>query len=270
MRVVLIRRRDGSTNFPQDGSSGGSTVPSFPIGSMVLPSVSVTWRDEAIDMGAVATAMSVVLRPAAGGAAGAVTVAPAATFRMGERTTSFLASARVVWNGSRLSFDALRVQAPDATLVASGAAAPLGGDPSLAVDASGSADLDRLAAWFVVGAGRSARSRFARTPRAALRIPSRRSRSPQKVCPGSVRWRDGHRRHARRPPRPSSERSWCALGGRPPHAGRVVLDVGERAQAAIDWRGVDVTLVLAALGKRRRSDPTMIDGRATASYRVAS
>src|SRR5260221_2062006 len=102
-------------------------------------------------MGAVVSALSVVLHPTAEGASGTAALLRPATVRMNDHETSITADTHIAWNGARLSFDSLRLAGPEATLVASGAAALLGTGPPIAIDASGSADLDRLSAWFGVG-----------------------------------------------------------------------------------------------------------------------
>ena len=108
VRVVLLRRQDGSTNFPQAQSAGPSNVSSsFPIGRIALPNVSIVWRDDVLDLGVVAGAVSVNLD----GTAGTVALTRPATLRMGDHETSFTADSRIGWmapNSRSSRFGSLR------------------------------------------------------------------------------------------------------------------------------------------------------------------
>jgi len=97
VRVVLVRRPDGSTNYPRDDGAGPSGLPSsFPIGTLALSNASVLWRDEMLDTSADAGPLSIDLRPASGGASGTVTLGGPATLRVGDHETTVAADARLV------------------------------------------------------------------------------------------------------------------------------------------------------------------------------
>jgi hypothetical protein len=143
VRVVLGRRQDGLTNVPQDQSAGASGVPSsFPIGALALSNVSVVWRDDVLGMGAVVDALSVDLHAASRGSTGRVALGRPGTLRVGDRETSFTADAQMAWDGAQLSFESLRLQASEVTLSAAGSVGLLAADRPIAMDGSGSADLE--------------------------------------------------------------------------------------------------------------------------------
>ena len=59
VRIVLLRRRDGSTNYPQGQDTGPSRPPeSLPVGALTLADTSLTWQDDVLDMGAAVDALS--------------------------------------------------------------------------------------------------------------------------------------------------------------------------------------------------------------------
>jgi len=148
LRVLLLRRQDGSTNClqgPHDDSGGAS---SFPLDVLNLANVSVRWQDDVLGMSFVADSMSASLHPTDRGAGGKVAFDRPATLRAGDHDTSVNGEMQIAWDGATLSFEPLRLQAPEATLSAIGSIGVLTAGHLLAVDGSGSANLDRVVAWF--------------------------------------------------------------------------------------------------------------------------
>jgi hypothetical protein len=116
VRVALVRRQDGSTNFPRDQSGASGASSSFPIDALTLSTASVVWRDDVLGMGAVADAVSVNLDHGRG----TVALGRSTTVHAGDHETAVIAGAQIAWDGATLSFDSLRLQAPEATLSAAG------------------------------------------------------------------------------------------------------------------------------------------------------
>ena len=82
VRVVLLRRQDGSTNFPETADGGTTNTPSpISIGTLALSNASVVWRDELLDMSAEAERLSLSLRPTSRGSSGELTLGRPATLR---------------------------------------------------------------------------------------------------------------------------------------------------------------------------------------------
>ena len=96
LRVTLVRRQDGSTNFPHSSGSGSTSAPApFLINDLSLSNVAGAWRDEVLDMSAEAEHVSLSLRPAAGTSSGVLTLGSPAVLRAGDRTTTIAADARL-------------------------------------------------------------------------------------------------------------------------------------------------------------------------------
>ncbi len=174
LRVVIVRHQDGSTNLPQGRDDGPAGSSSFPIDTLTLPNMSVVWRDDVVGMGVDAKAVSVNLA----GGRGTFAFGRPATLRAGDHETSVAAGAQIAWDGAKLSFDSLRLQAPEATLTAAGSVGLLAAGRPLAVEGSGSVDLDRVTHGSHSVSGRSASCRFKCTPpaRPAIRTPTSRLR----------------------------------------------------------------------------------------------
>ena len=274
VRVELVRRPDGSTNFPRDDSAGPSGFPSsFPIGTLALSNASVVWHDEMLDMSADAGLLSINLRPASGGASGTVTLGRFATLRAGDHETTVAADARLVWNGSQLSFDALRLEAPEATLSAAGSIGLLAAGRPIEIDATGSADLDRLMAWFALNPRPRGRLAFrARaTGSAADPIADVTLTSQGLAWQGLTNVSADTFVHVGGDAVDIGPVTVRALGGTATGRGRVALSMGaaspERARATIDWRDLDVTALLAALGQHAPVRVgTRFDGHADAVW----
>lgn len=277
VRVVLVRRQDGSTNFPQDRSAGASDVPSsFPIGRVALPNSSVVWRDEVLGMEAIADALSVDLHPTVRGASGKVALGRPATLRVGDHETSFTADAQIAWDGTRLSFESLRLDAPEVTLSATGSVGLLAAGRPMAIDASGNTDLDRLAAWFVVGQRPLGRVAFRAHATGSLADPS----ADVTLVAQNLAWQGltevsvDATMHVDRSALDTERFNVRALGGTVTGRGRVAFSTGssgsargERARAAFDWHDIDAAQLLAALGEKAPVRVgTLVDGHATASW----
>ena len=270
LRLTFLRRQDGSTNFPQDRGTSTSSVPaSFPIGAVTLQNASFIWRDEMLGMDAAVNALSLALHPTAAGTGGALAIGQPATFRIGEHTTSITARAQIAWDGARLSFDSLLLQAPEATLAASGAAALLGSGSSIAVDATGSADVDRVSAWFVVGDRPAGRMTFRARAAGTLASPA----VDVTLTSQNLAWQGltgvavDAAAHVDGRALDTTRFSVRALGGTAAGRGHLSFaDAPERARASIDWHDLDAGRLLAALGvKVPARIETLLDGRATAS-----
>ena len=176
LRVTIIRRPDGSTNLPA-AQGGGSTPPRFDIGTLSLSNITVEWRDEVLDASARVEGASIDLRP--GGSNGTISSPRPATVRIGRQTTTVTANGRWSWDGSRLSIASLGLETPEATVTAMGTVGALEADTPLAIDATGSADVSRVAAWFDPAQRPSGRVAFtvhaagpAADPKADVRLSS--------------------------------------------------------------------------------------------------
>jgi len=273
VRVVLVRRQDGSTNFPQDQSARASAFPSsFPIGALALSNVSVVWRDEVLGMGAVADALSVDLYRARGN----VALGRPATLRVGDHETSFTADAQIRWDGAQISFESLRLNAPEVTLSAAGSVGLLAAGRPLAIDASGSADLDRLAAWLGLSQRPLGRVAFRADATGSVADPS----ADVTLTAQNLAWQGFTQvsidaaMHVDRDALDTGRFNVRALGGTVTGRGRVTFSTGsagsargERARAAFDWHDIDAAKLLAALGEKApvRVD-TFVDGHMAASW----
>jgi outer membrane protein assembly complex protein YaeT len=273
VRVMLERRQDGSTNFPQDERAGASGVPaSFPIDRLALSNASVVWRDDVLGMGAAADALSVNLDRGSGN----VTLGRPAMFREGDHETSFTADARIAWNGARLSFESLRLDAPEGTLSASGSVGLLAAGRPLAIDGNGSADLDRVAVWFTSGQRPLGRVAFRVHATGSLADP----RADVALTSQKLEWQGltdvsvDADLHVDRDALNARRFNVRALGGTAAGSGRVALSTGpagsaagERARAALDWHDMDLAKLLAALGEKAPVRVgTLVDGRLAASW----
>ena len=152
IRLTVVRRPDGSTNLPEAKPSGGTESSSpFPIRALALSNVSIVWQDEVLGMSAEADRLSLNLLPTARGSTGALTLGRPVTLRAGGRTTELAMTARIGWNGSTLSTDSLQLSTPEASLTAVGSVGLLSAGLPMAIDANGSVDLNRVAAWLGPG-----------------------------------------------------------------------------------------------------------------------
>jgi outer membrane protein assembly factor BamA/autotransporter translocation and assembly factor TamB len=273
-RVMILRRRDGSTNLPE--SAGGDTTrpPSpFPIGTLALSNASVVWRDEVLDMSVEAQGVSVNLRPASRGSSGALTLDRPATVRAGNRTTAIAADARIDWDGSTLSIGTMRLSAAEGTVAATGSVGLLVDRMPIAIDVSGGVEISRLADWLAPGehpAGsltfRARATGSAADPRAEITLESR-----------NLAWRGlsgvsaDASLHFDRATVDIGPVNVRLLGGTAGGRGRIALApvalAAERASASLDWRGIDVPSLL----KAARVDlpvrvNTAVDGQANASW----
>ena len=266
VRVVLVRRQDGSTNFPQDQSGASSGSSSFPIDALTLSNASVVWRDDVLGMGAAADAVSVNLDRGRG----SVVFGRPATLRAGDHETSVAGDAQIAWDGATLSFESLRLQAPEATLSAAGSVGVLAAGHPLAIEGSGSADLDRLAAWFALSQRPLGRVAFrvhatgsAADPNADVTLTSQ-NLAWQGLTGVSV----DAAMHIDRNALDTGRFTVRALGGTATGRGRVSFAAGgERARVAVDWQNIDAAKLLAALGAKTSARVgALLDGHATASW----
>ena len=269
LRVVLVRRQDGSTNFLRDEDSTPGGTSSFPIDALTLSNASVAWRDDVLDMSAVAEALSVNLDRGRGH----VALGRPATLRLGRHETAVKAGSRIVWDGATLSFESLRLEAPEATLSANGSVGLRVAGRPLAVDANGTADLDRVAKWFVLGerplgnvAFRVHAGGSTADPKADVTLTSE-----------NLAWQSLTRvsadvaMHIDHNALDTGRFSVRGLGGSAAGRGRLSFAAGgERARAAVEWRNIDATRLLAAVGLKapagRVTLAALLDGHATASW----
>ena len=273
VRITLLRRQDGSTNFPQNqrGAPGGAS--SFPIDTLTVSNVSVEWRDDVLGAGVVAAGVSVNLQPTArdaGGASGTIAFDRPATLRVGEHTTSVGGASQIAWDGARLSFESLRLQAPEATLSAAGSVGLLTAAHLVAVEGRGSADLDRVAAWFALSQRPLGSIAFqvhvsgtAAEPNADVTLTSQ-NLAWESLTGVSV----DAAMHIDAGALDTGRFTVRGLGGVATGRGRLSFAAGgERARAAIDWQNIDAATLLAALGEKT---PVIVgarlDGHATASW----
>jgi outer membrane protein assembly factor BamA/autotransporter translocation and assembly factor TamB len=272
--VMLVRRPDGSTNFPRNDGAGPSSLPSpFPIGTLDVSNVSVAWRDEILDMSADAGLLSINLRPASGGASGTMTLGRPATLRAGDHQTTVAADAQLAWNGSQLTFDALRLEAPEATLSAAGSIGLLAAGRPIVIDATGSANLDRLTAWFALGPRPRGRVAFRAHATGSVADPI----ADVTLTSQNVGWQGLTNVSAEASVHIGGDAvdigpvTVRALGGSATGRGRVALSAGEasaaRARATVDWRDLDLAALLAALDQQAPVRVgTRIDGHADATW----
>ena len=270
VRVVLLRRQDGSTNFPHDQTAGASTIPSsFSIGALALPNLSLVWQDDVAGIGVVADSFTVDLRPDSRGASGKIVLGHPATIHMDHHQTSVAADAQIAWDGARLSCTSLRLQAPEADVRATGSVGLLGSVNPLAVDASGSADLEALAAWFVSGEHPLGRLAFrahaggtVADPRADVTLASQHLawRGLKDLSLDAATHIDLHALDVER-------FTARAIGGTVTGSGRASFATGgEQARAALDWKDIDATALLTTLGENTPIKvDTRLDGHATAT-----
>ncbi len=265
VRVVLVRRQDGSTNFPRDQSGASGASSSFPIDALTLSKASVVWRDDVLGMGAEADAVSVSLAHGRGN----VAFGRAATLRAGDHETSVIAGAQIAWDGTKLSFDSLRLQAPEVTLSAGGSVGLLAAGHLLTIEGSGSADLDALAKWFALSqhplgtvAFRLHATGSAADPNVDVTLTSQ-TLAWQGLTGVSI----DAALHIDRNALDTQRFTVRALGGTATGRGRVSFAAGgERARVAFDWQNIDAAKLLAALGARTSATlGALLDGHATAS-----
>jgi outer membrane protein assembly factor BamA/autotransporter translocation and assembly factor TamB len=274
IRLLFLRRQDGSTNLPQPQPGNTSPTQSpLPIGALALSDVSLIWRDEVLDMSVEADRLSLSLLPTARGPIGALTLGRPATLRSRGHETSVAVTARVGWDGWTLSVDSLRLSAPEMTLTAAGSVDVLAAGVPIAIDAEGTANLNRLAPWLGPGSRPAgALSVRAHTtgslaePRAELTLASMDlawqglknvavdmtaivDRTAVDIGPVDVRW----------------------LGATAAASGRVSLSSvapgSELGRAQVEWHSVDIARLLGTLGTKLPIDlRARLDGRANASW----
>jgi outer membrane protein assembly factor BamA/autotransporter translocation and assembly factor TamB len=269
VKVVLLRRADGSTNFLQDRRDTSDASSSFPIEALTLSNVSVAWRDDVLGMGFTADSISANLHPSDRGAGGRIAFDRPATLRAGDHDTSVNGEMQIVWDGATLSFEALRLQAPEATFTAAGSLGVLTSGHPLAVDGKGSADLDRLTAWFALRQRPLGRVEFqvhaagtAAEPNADVTLTSQ-NLAWQGLSGVSV----DAAMHIDRNALDTGRFTVGGLGGTATGRGRLSFAVGgERARIAIDWKNIDAEKLLVALDvKAPVRLGAQLDGKATAS-----
>lgn len=266
VRMTLARRQDGSTNYPRDDSPASTQPAPFPIGALTLTNASVVWQDDVLGMGAVLDAVSANLDRGRGG----VTLGRPATLRAGAHETSMAVSAQVAWDGATLSLDTLRVVAPEGTLNTAGSIGVLIAGHPLALDATGSADLDRMARWFLLD------------PRpigiVTLRVHAAGSTADPNadvtLASQNVTWQgltgvtiDGAV-HVDSRALDARSLTVRGLGGSATGHGRLSFSPGgERANVQFDWKDIDGAALLTALGAQTTATAgTRLDGRLAASW----
>jgi len=265
VRVAVARRQDGSTNLPRfEDRATGSASP-FPIAAIALSNASVAWQDDVLGMGAVVSALSVNLDQMGG----RVVLGRPATLRAGGRETSVTAGAKIGWDGATLSFEALRLQAPEGTLNAAGTVGLLAAGHPLKVEGRGSADLDQVAGWFALDPHPLGDVRFQVRVAGSTADPT----ADVTLTSQDLAWRDldgvaiDAALHADGNALDAGRVTVRALGGTASGSARVSFAAaGERARVALDWRDIDAARLLTALG----ASPTpaanaLIDGRLRAS-----
>jgi outer membrane protein assembly factor BamA/autotransporter translocation and assembly factor TamB len=270
LRVVLLRRQDGTTNFLQNkpDDPGGSS--SFPIDALNLSNVSVRWQDDVLGMSFVADSVSASLHPTDRGAGGKVAFDRPAMLRAGNHDTSVNGEMQLAWDGATLSFESLRLQAPEATLSAIGSIGVLIAAHPLAVDGSGSANLDRVVAWFTPNQRPIGRVEFkvhaagtTADPNADVTLTSR-SLAWQGLSDVSI----DAPMHIDRNALDTGQFTVRGLGGTATGRGRVNFAPGvERARIAVDWQNIDAEKLLAALDQKTSVRVgALLDGKAAASW----
>jgi outer membrane protein assembly factor BamA/autotransporter translocation and assembly factor TamB len=270
IRIVLLRRQDGSTNFLQDRPNDSSGASSFPLQSVNLSNLSVLWQDDVLGMSFAAESLSANLQPADRGAVGKVAFDRPATLRAGDHDTSVNGEMAIAWDGATLSFDSLRLQAPEATLSASGSVGVLTAGHPLVVDGSGSANLDRVVAWFAPNQRPLGRVEFkvraagtTADPNADITLTSR-NLAWQGLSDVAI----DAAMHIDRSALDTGLFTVRGLGGTATGRGRVNFAAGgERARMAIDWQNIDAEKLLAALDQKTPVGiGALLDGKAAASW----
>ncbi len=274
VRVTLVRRRDGSTNFPQSSGSGSTSTPApFPMNDVSLSNVSVVWRDEVLDMSAEAEQLSLSLRPGSGASSGALTLGRPATLRAGGRTTAIAADARLAWNGSTLSIESVRLSAPEGTVSAAGSLGLLVDSVPLTIDASGEAQVGNLAAWLDLAERPAGRIGFRTHVTGSVADP----RAEVTVTSQNLGWQGltnvsaDATAHLDRSALEIESVNVRLLGGTASARGRLSLSPvapgADRARLSLDWRGVDSSALLRAVRVKVPVElSAQLDGHATASW----
>jgi outer membrane protein assembly factor BamA/autotransporter translocation and assembly factor TamB len=143
-QVVLVRRADGTTNWPSGSGTPSPAAPRIPIGHAAVNGLTFRWQSpqSSVDIGA-----SFVLNgPEATGHL--VATRPGRIEWNNHRTTLQAIDGRLGWNGTDVNIGTLTVRLPEGTVTADGQLEQAAGTPRLALHVVADADLPALARWF--------------------------------------------------------------------------------------------------------------------------
>lgn len=229
VHVTLIRRQDGSTNWPTAQPGPSVAIGSIPIRRLLATDLNVAWRDDTLDARADVTGARLDLEPGPQGAEGRLTMARAIQLVWQGRESAIGAQARLSWDGTRLTIASARIESPEVALTGGGAIELL-------------ADRFDLALTLALTGSRLAWQGLSdMTLDAALRVDEL-----------GV---DADRIDVR------------AAGGTLQARGRLVFDSNAMSRLTVDWRGVNVAQVLAAFAPDARVPIAgEVAGRASASW----
>jgi outer membrane protein assembly factor BamA/autotransporter translocation and assembly factor TamB len=272
LRIDITRRADGSTNLPatpERSAAGGSS--SFPVDQIALSNLAVAWRDDQHDIDVVVDRASMNLsRSSTAGARGTLAWARPIALRVGDRTTNVSGEARLAWDGAALQIESMRLTAPEAGLNLSGSIGVLAEAKALALNVSGEADLAQVsAAWLSPGPRLSGRVAF--TGRASGTVQDPRGQltigATDLLVSGAP---PIQATSAAQIDRTGVDLTSVALrlsGGTVNGRGRIsFVDTPELARGTLEWRDVDLGLLLGALSPQAKADlNARLDGRASLS-----
>jgi outer membrane protein assembly factor BamA/autotransporter translocation and assembly factor TamB len=143
-RVVLVRRADGTTNWPSGSGTPSSAAPRIPIRHAVVNGLTFRWQSpqSSADVGA-----SFVLNgPDATGRLAATR--PGWIEWRNHRTTLQAIDGRLGWNGTDVNIGTLTVRLSEGTVTADGQIEQVAGQQRLALHVVADADLPAVARWF--------------------------------------------------------------------------------------------------------------------------
>lgn len=268
-RVTLVRRKDGSTNWPSSTAGPSSPPRSFPIRRAVARDLAIAWRDETLESRADVDGASLDLEPGPQGAAGRLLVARPVRFAWRGREDAIGAQADLSWNGTRLTIASARLESSEIALQAGGSVDLRVASPQIALDYDGRVDLAAATGWVSIDPRPSGAITFRGRASGPLSSP----RAEVTLAGSGLAWSgltgvsidaglrvDGHGIDV--------DRLDARVGGGSVRAqGRLALDENAPNRVTLDWRGVDAEGLLATFGARARVGvATEVDGRAAASW----
>ena len=143
-RVLVVRRRDGTTNLPESFQTPKGDPPPLRIARLAVPRLAVEVRDEQNDVGVRIPAVAIQLTPNDG----RVALGAPAEVRLGDRTSRISQlEGDATFDGRALHLTGAQVRTDEASIQADGSLLLIARDPAVDLTVKGTGDLARLARW---------------------------------------------------------------------------------------------------------------------------
>jgi outer membrane protein assembly factor BamA/autotransporter translocation and assembly factor TamB len=143
-RVVLVRRADGTTNWPSGSGTRSSAAPRIPIRHAAVNGLTFRWQSPQLSA-EIGASFELNGSDATGRLAA---TRPGWIVWNNHRTTLQAIDGRLGWNGTDVNIGALTVRLPEGILTVDGQIEQVAGKQRLALHVVADADLPALARWF--------------------------------------------------------------------------------------------------------------------------